>query len=331
MGRFNIELNVGLFATYVGLTISRYDLADKNDKDIAELCNRIMNIDWPQNVVDYIAYARTNQNEVNPYWPRGSILSSACFFISTKDKSRYETFNDFMQFERSVGNVSQGEFDDEVISWLKKLPSYIDSIIRNHAFDELWNNYQRIINTRTTNYTEVLEKAEKAINNFYADPQSISPNIVFSPNLLQSPYIADFVTKRNTIIIIKTTPDFLSLFHEFLHSVIKPLRDCFKEYARRYDFKRMADVAKLLFYGYMWNESEESMANALEESFVRGLSIAMTAQLSNFKQVADYIRRDVDTGFKLVPIIAQYAKHHMPNSNNISNFITSVLDYHVSK
>jgi hypothetical protein len=37
MSEFNIESNIGLFATYVGLTVAGYDLADKNDKDIAEL------------------------------------------------------------------------------------------------------------------------------------------------------------------------------------------------------------------------------------------------------------------------------------------------------
>ena len=79
-------------------------------------------------------------------------------------------------------------------------------------------------------------------------------------------------------------------------------------YARKYDFERMADITKMSFYGYMWNECEDSMINALEESFVRGLSIAMTAQLSNSEQAAGYMRRDVDTGFKLLPIIAQYAK-----------------------
>ena len=331
MNAFKIELNTGLFATYVGLTVSGYDLADKNDKDIAELYNSIMDIDWPQNVVDYFAYARTNINEVNPYWPRSSILSSACFFISTKDASRYDTFDDFIQFQRSIGNVSQEEFDDEVINWLKELPSFIDSIMRNNAFDELWNNYQRIISIRTQNYIQVLEKADKAINNFYAHSQLIPPNIVFSPNLLQSPYIADFVTRRNTIIIIKTSPDVLSILHEFIHSVIKPLRDCFKVYIREYDFELMADITKMLFYGYMWNESEESMINALEESFVRGLSIAMIAQLPNLGQVADYIRSEVDTGFKLVPVIAQFAKHHMPDSNNVSDFISGVLDHHVRK
>ncbi len=93
----------------------------------------------------------------------------------------------------------------------------------------------------------------------------------------------------------------------------------------------MVDITKMLSYDYMWNESEESMINALEENFVRGLSIAMTAQLSNAEQAADYIRRDVDTGFKLVPIIAQHARYHMPNSNNIGDFITSVLDDYVCK
>ena len=331
MNEFKIELNIGLFATYVGLTVSGYDLADKNDKDIAELYNSIMDIDCPQNVVDYFAYARTNKNEVNPYWPRSSILSSACFFVSTKDASRYDSFDDFILFQRSVGNVSQEEFDDEVTNWLKKLPSFIDSIMRNNAFDELWNNYQRIISIRTENYIQVLEKVDKAINNFCADSQLISPNIVFSPNLLQSPYIADSVTRRNTIIIIKTSPDVLSLLHEFLHSVIKPLRDCFKVYIRKYDFELMADITKMSFHGHMWNESKESMINALEESFVRGLSIAMTVQLSNFGQVADYMLSEVDTGFKLVPIIAQFAEHHMPNSNNVSDFITRVLDHHVRK
>lgn len=331
MGKFNIESNIGLFATYVGLTASGYSLADKNDKDIAELYNLIMNINWPQNIVDYFAYARTNRCEVNPYWPRGSILSSACFFISIKHVSRYENFDYFLQFERSVGNIDKEELNDEVISWLKKLPSFIDSVMKNRAFNELWNNYQRIISIRTKSYTEVLEKAYTAINNFCTDSQLISPNIVFSPNLLQSPYIADFVTKGNTMIIIKTTPDVLSILHEFLHSVIKPMRDCFKVYIRKYDFDLMADITKMKSYGYMMDDSEESMINVLEESFVRGLSIAITALSSSFKQIDEYIRWDLDSGFKLVPTITEYAEHHRPNRKIIKDFITGVLDYHITK
>ena len=331
MNKFSIEPNKGLFATYVGLVASGYDLVDKNDKDIVELYDHITSIDWSRNIIDYCKYARTNKNKVNPYWPLGSILTSACFFIFTINASKYETFEDFISFQRSIGNVREEEFNDEVINWLKKLPSVIDSIMGNHTFDELWNNYQHIIGVRTEDYSRILEKADRVINNFRADSQLALPYIVFSPNLLQSSYIADFVTKGNTIIIIKTSPDVLSVVHEFLHSVIKLLRDSFKKYIRKYDFGLMVDKTKMLSYGYMWNESEESMINALEESFVRALSIAMTTQSYKAEQVSEYIQRDVDAGFKLVPIIVQHARRHMPNSNNINDLMTGVLDNHVYK
>jgi hypothetical protein len=321
-----IEPNKELFTAYAGLTAAGYDLADKNDEDIAGLCRHIREMHYPQSVIDYFANARTNQNKVNPYWPRGSLLSSACFFISGKRTSRYETFEDLLQFVHSLHNINQKEINDEVINWLQQLPRFIDVITSNDGFDELWRKYRRIIDMRMENYTKVLDLADQGIRDFGTNSSLKFPDILFSPNLLQSPYLADFVTKGNNLFIIKTAPDILSIIHESLHSVISLQREYFKEYVRKHDFAKIADAGKLSSSGYMWNESEESMINVLEESFVRGISIAVTAKVSDFKQIDNYVRWDLAAGLKLVPIVVQHARNNMPDSENIRDFVNGVMD-----
>jgi len=76
----------------------------------------------------------------------------------------------------------------------------------------------------------------------------------------------------------------------------------------------------------MWNKSEESVINILEESFVPGLSIAMTVKTSKLDPIDAYINSDVNAGFILVPEITRNAVNNIPNHNNLRNFITGMLD-----
>ena len=326
MNSITIELNRTLFTVYIGLIISGYDLTDKNDEEIAGLRNRILNLDYSGKIVDYFTFAKSNHNQLNPYWPRGSILAAASFFISLTKFPRYETFDDFIQFERSVTNFSREELNDDVIGWLRELPVYIDLLTGNDFFPAMWEDYQKVICSRLENYNKVLKKADKTIQDFYMGPQPKKQNIIFSPNLLQSPYIADFVTIEDTLIVIKTYPDILSILHEFLHQEIKPFRNFFSEYTRVHDFYKIAEVSKLLASGYMWNKSEESFINMLEESFVRGLSIAMTVKTSKLALKEAYLNSDLNAGFTLVPEITRNAVNKMPNHNNLRNFISGTLD-----
>jgi hypothetical protein len=326
MIKITLELNKGLFAAYVGLINSGYNLTDKNDNDVAKLYRRIRKIDLPRNVIDYFGYARTNPKKVNPYWPRGYLLSSACFFMSIKKVPRYQTFDDLTQFFHSLSNINSEELDIEVINWLSQLPLFIDTIIGNDGFNDLWNNYQRINDARSGNYTKVIDSAEKAINDFCIGAKLNRPEIIFAPNLLQSPYIADHVIKGNTVIIIQTYPDVLAIVHEFLHFIIKPFRNCAREFVRKHDFKLVADSTKLLSSGYIWNQSEEAKINVLEESFVRAISIVLTAKSTDFPQIDSYLRSDLEAGFLLVPLIAKSAGKNIPNDNNLYDFINNLLD-----
>jgi hypothetical protein len=320
-----VELNQTLFTVYVGLTKSGYDLADNNDEEIVNLRTRILNLDYSRKIVDYFTFAKSNCNQLNPYWPRGSMLAAASFFISPAKFPQYETFDDFIQFERAVTNFNREELNDEVVEWLRELPVYIDSLTGNDSFPAIWVEYQNVIYGRMENYNKILEKADKTIQDFYVDTKYKKQNIIFSPNLLQSPYIADFVTKKGTLIVIKTFPDILSILHEYLHSEIKSFRDCFTEFIRVHNFHVIGDYSKLSASGYMWNKSEESVINMLEESFVRGLSIAMTVKKYKLDQMDAYIKSDVNAGFLLVPEITRNAVDDIPNHTNLRNFITDML------
>jgi len=181
MNSITIELNRTLFTVYIGLTISGYDLTDKNDEEIASLRTRILNLDYSGKTVDYFTFAKSNRNQLNPYWPRGSILAAAAFFISSTKYPQYETFDDFIQFERSVTNFSREELNDDVIGWLRELPVYIDLLTGNDSFPAIWAEYQKVIYRRSANYNKILKKADKTKQDFYMGTQPKNRTLFFHP------------------------------------------------------------------------------------------------------------------------------------------------------
>ena len=77
-----IEINRNLFLACMGLVLSGDDSYDHRDADLSHLVDRIRAAGFSIDARSWFAQARTGQVAVNPYWPRGSQLAAACFFIS---------------------------------------------------------------------------------------------------------------------------------------------------------------------------------------------------------------------------------------------------------
>lgn len=90
----HININRHLFAVYWGLFSSGYDLMDKGDPFIRRICDRIGQAAVPPSVASYFALARTGGEGANPYYPRGSDLSAACFF----QQKTLEEYIEFLSF-----------------------------------------------------------------------------------------------------------------------------------------------------------------------------------------------------------------------------------------
>ncbi|NMB95607.1 MAG: hypothetical protein GYA02_03215, partial [Clostridiaceae bacterium] len=76
----SIRVNEYLFMSYVGLVASGYELTDKNDTEIMRLVDDIRDTGFKDNVIEYFKKVRST-NRINPYWPYGSCISAASFFI----------------------------------------------------------------------------------------------------------------------------------------------------------------------------------------------------------------------------------------------------------
>ena len=68
----NMEINRHLFAAYLGMIKSGYDLMDMNDPIVIFVCNQLASLEFDSEILDYFQYAKTNRIRVNPYYPRGS-------------------------------------------------------------------------------------------------------------------------------------------------------------------------------------------------------------------------------------------------------------------
>jgi hypothetical protein len=69
----NIEVNKHLFAVCCGLIATGYTFTDDKEDEIKHLMDNIVSVQFPKKVYEFFPLAKTNQYEVNPYWPRGSI------------------------------------------------------------------------------------------------------------------------------------------------------------------------------------------------------------------------------------------------------------------
>ena len=212
----SIIVNENLFMSYVGLVASGYELTDKNDTEIMNLVDDIKNTSFQDDIIKYFKKARST-NTINPYWPYGSDISVASFFI--KDFA-FNTLDDYAAFIKNTGFEGH---DDWFWYWIKELPDVLRQIKISPKYFKLWEKYQGIVQNRINGYYRQIEVIESIINKFTAMPYSIE----FSPNLLQLPGMADFVTQNDNTTVITTYPTEIAILHEFLHPFISVHRNVF--------------------------------------------------------------------------------------------------------
>ena len=86
MNTGDIWLNPQLFLVSLGLTADGGTVADFTDSEATKLAESIKALRLSRNIREWFSHARTGQVKVNPYWPRGSTLAAACFFINEEGR-----------------------------------------------------------------------------------------------------------------------------------------------------------------------------------------------------------------------------------------------------
>jgi hypothetical protein len=265
----NIENNKYLFLANAGLTALGRNDYDHADVEVSNLVKMIHAAGFPNDALTWFALARTGQVSVNPYWPRGSCLSSACFFVD--HAFRFDR-DSFFAFLGSTGVLSDPIGIEDFNDWISKLPVFLRLMDEHLATPALWNEYCRIVNSRSCEWNAMIEKAAYAVRAFFNDD---APEMLFSPNLF-TPYNADFVRIGNRIVTISSVPDIETMLHETMHTAIAKYRLEIMRYAKTYGLSAFANKEKMLEFGYMEDESVASIAHVIEECLVRALSVVLS-------------------------------------------------------
>jgi hypothetical protein len=308
----SIQINEYLFMAYIGLTASGYDLADKDNAKLQELITEIHALPISDDISGYFKLARSS-NTINPYWPNGSAISAACFFI--KDFA-YKTFDDFVAFIKSTGFDG---FDDAFWPWIWHLPEHLVSISEYMGYPKLFSAYSNFIQSRMPEFQIQIDHVAACIERFASE----SYDIVFSPNLLQLDGMADYVKRGGTTTIITTFPESVAILHEFMHPFISKHERKIRSYLPGIDFSKCIDTEKMKAYGYMWDNSENAKVHALEECFVRGISIGISN--ASAEEKVQRCKWSSASGFILVDEVAARADINKVTDATLGEFITNVL------
>jgi len=323
MININIEVNEKLFVIYVGLTASGYELSNKEDADLQSLIASIRSLTLDNDTLQFFRQARTDKYPVNPYWPRGSALSSASFFI---DSGNQIAIKDYLAFERSSGASNEFEKED-FQKWISTLPVYLKAIKSHADYPPLWAKYQSIIGSRVAGYQSQLKVVSNCLTDFgiidIPDRQ-----LIFVPNLLQLHSMADFVLKSGRLYVITTHPVMSTIIHECLHPFVAKYKRLLSRFASSDNFTAFTNETKMKTMGYQWDESIQAKIRVLEESIVRGLSIVITG---DNESAEGFCRINDETGFVLVPSILEYAKKQRPNLIGLRPFIKAALEFHLTR
>ena len=312
----NVERNRNLFFVLAGLVSSGANAYDHNDTDVSALAERIVKLDISESIRTWFSRARTGQVEVNPYWPRGSALSTACFYI---EKGFFDIDTFFSFFDSTA--ISDPIGMDDFRTWISELPDILLYMETQFDILSLWDEYNRIIDKRLSKWICVIDEAKKAAQGFYGDN---APDMSFSPNLFAT-YSTDFVRIGNKIITIAAEPDVESMLHETLHTIVAAYRDRILTFSEQHGLMGFANRDKMMEFGYMEDDSASSITHVIEECFVRAISVVLAGKRDERLYVhAEY-------GCDSVPFIASHFIKLSPTVNEFGAFIDTVFSNTISE
>lgn len=253
----NLEMNKNLFAAWCGIIIGGYNLFDKEDKEILYLCDEIKHKLYDDNIAKHFAFSKTNTVECNPYYPRASNLSVYCFYMN-------KPIDDYYRFLEYCGDTEHRNIEFQ--KWIEKSRHNTNIIIENENFSELFNNYCNIISKRFNNIDNQIDSIKNRLDKHHL---LTGIEIIFTPNLLQSKHLADYVLVDNNLYILATNFSEETIIHEYLHIIAKSKQKEFEKLLQETNIINLINMNEMQRLGYLKDFSQESKIHALEEQFVR--------------------------------------------------------------
>ena len=306
-----LVINKHLFAAYCGMIKGGYDLMERSDPIVANICKFLAETDFCDSAAHYFACARTGEVAVNPYFPRGSDLAVACFF-QEKSLPEYLRFLDYCE--------SPERNDAGFIEWISQLPRVLTGIESHREFNRLYLCYRNLLRERFAGFSAQAAKCEEIFQSAALFPQ---PSLIaFAPNLLQSKYLADYAVVDGTLYVIAYTFAPEAIIHEYLHTLLKPHQSLLLNAVRRHGINKFINVNATIALGYMNSDSPFGAAHALEDCVVRALYGALDPSLD----MALYCQKNTESGFCSVARMIQNLSNTAWRSLPLAQVAAQMLD-----
>jgi len=305
-----LNINKHLFAAYCGMIKSGYDLMDLSDEIVANVCNWIAGTNFDEETLKYFRFAKTNTVPVNPYYPRGSDLSAACFF---QEKS----LDKYVEFLRLCESPEAD--NPQFVQWVSQLPHVLARIENCGAFEDIYLYYRDSLVERFRDVPKQMADIEEILTE---KPFCVRPSVVFAPNLLQSKFLADYALVEDTLYVISGIFRNSAVIHEYLHLALKPVRGMLFDIVQRHEIERYVDVKCMLELGYLRGESIEDKAHTLDECLVRALCGVIDKTLD----LNEYCQENVRSGFHSVPQMINNITGNLWIDDSLGNVILHMID-----
>jgi len=323
ISRYSVRPNINIFAVYVGLTASGYDLARFSSVDPGhDVIRKITDAQWPQRVMNYFKEARTKICEVNPYWPRAFLLALSSLYLSGPPGYKYMDAHQVTKHIEILDMINPADKQPDTISWLMELPEVYAILRAQPAFDKIWGLF-----LSTLNISQCEEEVAKAISSIVEQirviPSQLS-RITIIPNPLQAPQVTDFVTMNGEVYVIKAQPDASSIAHEVLHQLFGPGLKACRTTINRFRHLLTPILDKMIRWQYAWDDGLFSWNRVFEENLMRAAEIwiGYRGNPGDAREAADF---QACLGFIYVPIILRQLTTEWSGLKDFTSFIEECL------
>ncbi len=305
----NMENNRHLFLVGIGLAASGHD---GYDSVLSALIDRIRAVGISDGIGAWFSRARTGKVAINPYWPRGSALAVACFYLERDCDLNLQAFTAFLEETGMIDPIGLEDF----LEWISELPDMLRTLDAHPAMPALWDAYCRILEAHTDLWRGMTEKAIRGAHAFFG---ANAPELCFQPYLFYAK-ASDFVQIGMRVITLSAAHDPETMLHETMHTALSTQRETLIDFANECGLAGFADRDRMHAFGYLVDDSAESAAHVMEECFVRALSTWYAGGGD------DRLRMHAAFGCTSVPMIASHVARLGTTAATLHTLVDCVLE-----
>ncbi|MGE5579946.1 MAG: hypothetical protein ACM3WU_07875 [Bacillota bacterium] len=320
----SVRPHMGVFALYVGLTVSGYSLARASPgSPEEELIRAIKQAEWSPAVRNYFAKARSRTGGVNPYWPKAEMLLEACLYL---ESGRQFNPRDEIALLRAIAGfpVSPAEKDAWTVAWVRDFPSAYGAVMDSDQFPLLWTSYLDVLQPRLAVFEQAATASLDSIVSVTGFPRTSLPDVVVIPNPLQAPEIADFVRRPYTIHVVVAEPRLSSMVHELLHDVLGPVVRSNKAAIVAHRRLLRPVLSSMMRMQYAWADDEESWLRVFEENMMRAGAIWLENERRS-DEGDRHAESQASQGFIYVPALLRCLREKWQGPDRTAGFIEECL------